>query len=150
MKNNHRYLILFEIAILIFIVLRLINIGGEPVFSSNSGSYVVPGTMTREFSFFDYISFLEFRADEYFADYALVVRISFMIVLLSTIVLLGIVGRISYEGYVYRQQARRLNHFVKKYHDNFWIGIMYDDYYTYDLYDIDSAKSILEKNQKGR
>ena len=38
----------------------------------------------------------------------------------------------------------------KKYHDNFWIGIMYDDYYTYDLYDIDSAKSILEKNQKGR
>lgn len=57
MKNNRRYLILLEIAILIFIVLRLINIGGEPVFSSNSGSYVVPGTMTREFSFFDYISF---------------------------------------------------------------------------------------------
>jgi hypothetical protein len=119
MKNKHRYLILLEIAILIFIVLRLINIGGEPVFSSNSGSYVVPGTMTREFSFFDYISFLEFRADEYFDDYALVVRISFMIVLLSTIVLLGIVGRISYEGYVYRQQARRLNHFVKKYYNNF-------------------------------
>ncbi len=98
------------IVVLVFYILQKMNIDGVSVMSSNAESYILPGTMTRDFSLFDTIRLLNYRFELIFNDYPWVVKTSLVVIvgsIITTIVtLIQIYRTYSRMNRVAREQQR--------------------------------------------
>lgn len=94
----------FVMLILTYLVLRQTNVLGESLFSSNADSYILPGTLHRDFSLIDTIQLYNYRIDEIFSDYPMVVKISIFTVVSSVIAML-IVTFLMFRQFVFLRQT---------------------------------------------
>lgn len=103
------------ILVLIYIVAGRLNIGGESIFSSNDESYIIPGTLTRDFSFLDYSRYLAYQADSFFSEWPIIVCLSLLIALSSTLALLCIVIRIIFRARKMARWNKRAENILKNF-----------------------------------
>jgi hypothetical protein len=99
-----KWIIILIVLVLIFFEVGKMNIGGDSIFSSNSGTFVLPGTLTRDFSFFDYA--------RYFDNWPIIVCLSFFIAFSSSVALVCVVINICIRSYKQAQWDRHVAYFI--------------------------------------
>lgn len=116
--NKQRIFFVVIVLILIYLVLRQMNIFGESLlFSSNENSYILPGTLSRDFSIIDIIQFYNYRIDQIFFDYPWVVKVSIFIVVSSVMTMIVVLFYILRQFMLLRRSERGAQEFEERYAD---------------------------------
>lgn len=74
--------------ILTYLILTKVNWNGESILSTNADTFIIPGTLTRDFALFDTIRLYNYKLDILFNDFPLVVKISLFVVISSIITMI--------------------------------------------------------------
>lgn len=76
--------------IITYLILTKVNWNGEAILSTNADSFIIPGTLTRDFALFDTIRLYNYKIDILFNDFPMVVKVSIFVVISSIITMIFI------------------------------------------------------------
>ena len=99
-------------AVLIYLFVSSLNWNGDPLMTSNEGSFIPPGQITRTFTFIDSIQYYRYSFTVFIRDYSWVVRIAFLILASCTLLVLSLAIRLSYFIYKKRKYTKENEKYI--------------------------------------
>lgn len=130
-------------AVLIYLFVSSLNWNGDPLMTSNEGSFIPPGQITRTFTFIDSIQYYRYSFTVFIRDYSWVVRIAFLILASCTLLVLSLAIRLSYFIYKKRKYTKENEKYIKKY-----AGVFSEMIHSHTTYSVDDMQDIMKDLRK--